>query len=127
MMLYYIILNYYIILYIYYLHICRYCILLISTYYILCILCILCICTYRHAHAHPYSPVCLSVSLRERTSTILSHDQQRIAAELSACRAPCQSFFVQDFECHNGSPSLGAFGHGQCGNISCFCIVSTVQ
>ena len=59
-MLYYIILNYYIIyiIYIYYLHICRYCILLIFTYYILCILCI---CTYRHAHAHPYSPVCVWV------------------------------------------------------------------
>ena len=125
MMLYYIILNYYIIyIYIYitytyadivyylYLHIIYY------VYYV-------------YAHIDMHTPIhiapCVCVSLRERKSTILSHDQQRIAAELSACRAPCQSFFVQDFECHNGSPSLGAFGHGQRGNISCFCIVSTVQ
>lgn len=72
---------YWFILYIYITYICRYCIFFLFTYYILCILCI---CTYRHAHAHPYSPVCV-------WSTILSHDQQRIAAELSACRAPCRT------------------------------------
>ena len=83
MMLYYIILNYYIILYIYYLHICRYCILLISTYYILCILCI---CTYRHAHAHPYSPVC--VCEFERTN--VDNSQSRPATHrCRAQRVPC--------------------------------------
>ena len=71
-------------------YICRYCILFLFTYYILCILCI---CTYRlidmHTPIHIAPCVCVCVSLRERRSTILSHDQQRIAAELSACRAPC--------------------------------------
>ena len=47
--------------------------------------------TQRHTHASP----CL---LRERESTILSHEQQRIAAELSACRASCHSFFAQVFQ-----------------------------
>ena len=75
---------------------------------------------YVYAHIDMHTPIHIAVCVcvREFERTKVDNSQSRPATH--RCRA-------QRVPCSVPSPSLGAFGHGQCGNISCFCIVSTVQ